>query len=152
MYGIGRGRAIGHLLKGALPDPNWLPASAALISSQEQQDDLDHSDFNSNQQVGSDTMRSDPDLASMLSRSRPPARFSSGDRITNKSGSRTGVVVDEPSCWIEATRLTTGELCRGYWSYAVAWDGQMGMTIRYAEDLLRPAGSDQTAKDGQNNH
>ena len=31
MYGIGRGRAIGHLLKGALPDPSWVPNDLALL-------------------------------------------------------------------------------------------------------------------------
>ena len=30
MYGIGRGKAIGHLLKGALPDPSWVPNDLAL--------------------------------------------------------------------------------------------------------------------------
>ena len=32
-----------------------------------------------------------------------------------------------------------GDLRVGHWSYAVAWDGQMGFTINYAEDLLRSA-------------
>lgn len=33
LYGVGRGRAIGHLLQGALPDPRWLPAGTALLES-----------------------------------------------------------------------------------------------------------------------
>jgi hypothetical protein len=36
-----------------------------------------------------------------------------------------------------AGAAANGEQRPGHWTYAVAWDGQMGLTIRYAEDLLR---------------
>ena len=68
--------------------------------------------------------------------------FQSGDRISNNSGRRHGVIAEEPCLWAESAPLTNGEKRPGHWTYAVAWDGQMGMTIRYAEDLLRPQEQD----------
>ena len=40
-----------------------------------------------------------------------------------------------------SVQLPSGEWRSGHWVYPVAWDGQSGLTIRYAEDLLRPAES-----------
>ena len=142
LYGIGRGRVIGHLLQGALPDPSWLPSTANLLN-----------DGSSNKSEGSDlspseapggTQRSapDPELQFLLQRPCPKASFAGGDRVTNKSGDRKGVIDASPPCWVDPLRLPSGELRSGYWTYAVAWDGQLGLTIRYAEDLLRPSGID----------
>ena len=39
LYGVRRGRAIGHLLQGALPDPRWLPAGTALLESSGERDE-----------------------------------------------------------------------------------------------------------------
>ncbi len=63
--------------------------------------------------------------------------FQAGDRISNNSGRRHGVIAEEPCLWAEPVLLPNGEQRPGHWTYAVAWDGQMGLTIRYAEDLLR---------------
>lgn len=63
--------------------------------------------------------------------------FQAGDRISNNSGRRHGVIAEEPCLWAEPVLLPNGEQRHGHWTYAVAWDGQMGLTIRYAEDLLR---------------
>ena len=62
-----------------------------------------------------------------------------GDRVSNNSGGRFGVIAPQPKQWTDTIRLPGGDLRAGHWSYAVAWDGQMGLTIRYAEDLLRSA-------------
>ena len=63
--------------------------------------------------------------------------FQAGDHISNNSGRRHGVIAEEPCLWAEPVLLPNGEQRHGHWTYAVAWDGQMGLTIRYAEDLLR---------------
>ena len=63
--------------------------------------------------------------------------FQAGDRISNNSGRRHGVIAEEPCLWAEPVPQPNGEQRPGHWTYAVAWDGQMGLTIRYAEDLLR---------------
>ena len=138
MYGIGRGRAIGHLLKGALPDPSWVPHDVALPG---------HGDAESAATGGmdlefeesADDSGSDPELDQLRRQPRPAARFQVGDRVSNNSQARYGVIAPESRQWIEAVRLPGGDLRVGHWSYAVAWDGQMGFTIRYAEDLLRSA-------------
>ena len=141
MYGIGRGRAIGHLLKGALPDPSWVSAVESL---------LDHADrasessgeslsFDGGDRQGDDPL--DQELIELLQSDRPSARFRPFERVSNNNATRFGVISSEPVCWVEAVRLTSGELRPGHWSYAVAWDGQMGLTIRYAEDLLRTVDS-----------
>ena len=70
---------------------------------------------------------------------RPTARFRSGDRVTNNSLSRHGEIASEPIVWVKSVVQNCGTVRDGHWSYAVAWDGQMGLTIRYAEDLLLPA-------------
>ena len=64
--------------------------------------------------------------------------FQAGDRISNNSEGRHGVIAAEPCQWVEPVQLSSGEYRPGHWTYAVAWDGQKGLTIRYAEDLLRP--------------
>ena len=118
-YGVGRGRAIGHLLQGALPDPNWHPQLKHLIDD------------------GVTTNPSEPDDCS--TENRPAPRFRSGDRVTNNSLTRQGEIASEPIVWVKSAVQTCGTVRDGHWSYAVAWDGQMGLTIRYAEDLLLPA-------------
>ena len=137
IYGIGRGRAIGHLLKGALPDPSWVPNDLALLG---------HGDAESAEMGGIDALEecagdpeSDPELDQLRRQPRPAARFRVGDRVSNNSRRRFGVIAPESSQWTEAVRLPGGDLRSGHWSYAVAWDGQMGFTISYAEDLLRSA-------------
>ena len=140
MYGVGRGRAIGHLLQGALPDPSWLPPVASLLS----EDSGDGSDVGvAGAADPTDAWASealDPGRSGVLEPPRPPARFQPGDRVSNNSGSRGGRIDAELPRWIPSVRLASGDLRPGHWSYAVAWDGQLGLTIRYAEDLLRPAG------------
>ena len=136
LYGIGRGRAIGHLLKGALPDPSWLPSTATLIneSASTPSDAVD----SSSPVTISGSQRLDPDLEllSLQQRPCPRARFKTGDVVTNKRGDRKGVIDAAPPCWVAPLRLPSGELQSGYWTYSVAWEGQMGFTISYSEDLL----------------
>ena len=126
-YGIGRGRAIGHLLQGALPDPSWHPQ---LI------------DFTAEREVVNSSDPAD-DQAAESSKDRPAPLFHAGDRIVNNAGTRRGQIAAEPCTWISQVRLPCGTLRPGHWSYAVAWDGQMGLTIRYAEDLLQQDQGDQ---------
>ena len=106
-------------MQGALPDPNWHPQLKHLIDD------------------GMTTSPSEP--ADCSTENRPTARFRSGDRVTNNSLSRHGEIAAEPIVWVNSAVQTCGTLRDGHWSYAVAWDGQMGLTIRYAEDLLLPA-------------
>ena len=145
-YGIGRGRAIGHLLKGALPDPNWLPTSPELLAA----NGLAHSPAVEEttslpliaDQVGGGVEKQASHTAATMTSgnsTRPDPRFREGDSVMNNSGTRCGLISDEPPHWVPASRLDTGEEREGHWCYAVAWDGQMGFTISYAEDLLRHA-------------
>ena len=136
-YGVGRGRAIGHLLQGALPDPSWLP---------QRQEFLEEPSDGTEACTGTPaetTPKADPSITSAAERAMP--LFQAGDRISNNSGRRLGVISDEPRQWVEPVRLPSGEQRPGHWTYAVAWDGQMGLTIRYAEDLLRPGGQERQA-------
>ena len=125
-YGVGRGRAIGHLLQGALPDPNWLPPVIDLLEEAEPVAARDHEALHPHNDKG-EALRSKP-------------RFQAGDRACNKASSRCGVIADEPLLWIEPGPSPTGMRGEGHWSYAVAWDGDLGLTIRYAEYLLDPEG------------
>lgn len=133
-YGVGRGRAIGHLLQGALPDPSWLPQRPVFL--EEPSDGAEVCTGTS----AETTPESDPSLPSAAA--RPMPLFQAGDRISNNSGRRHGVIAEEPCLWAEPVPLPNGGLRPGHWTYAVAWDGQMGLTIRYAEDLLRPQEQD----------
>ena len=138
-YGIGRGRAIGHLLKGALPDPSWLPPSVSVLPREDGGTEAPKNRDSSEVSMPStNTVQVDSDLASLQGLERPEARFFPGDWVTNNSGNRRGRIDAEPRRWVPPARLSSGELRPGHWSYAVAWEGQMGLTIRYAEDLLRP--------------
>ena len=137
-YGVGRGRAIGHLLKGALPDPSWIPASAGFLEDAIAGEALDRdaqADDHDGNRAASDQ---DPELTALIDAPRPVPLFRAGERVCNNSGGRMGVIAEEPRQWVAPVRLATGALREGHWTYAVAWDGQMGLTIRYAEDLLRP--------------
>ena len=140
LYGIGRGRAIGHLLQGALPDPRWLPAGTTLLnqSSDSESDDAERTDAvtaaHGSALRGDDQ---DPELAALGAMPRPQPLFTPRDRVANSAGTRFGSVSDEPLQWVAAVRLANGSLRPGHWSYAVAWDGQAGLTIRYSEDLLQ---------------
>ena len=125
-YGVGRGRAIGHLLQGALPDPNWLPPVIDLLGEAEPVVAVDKAPHHP-QNDGGEALR-------------PVCRFHSGDRVCNKASGRCGVIADEPLRWIEPGPSSTGMRGEGHWSYAVAWDGEMGLTIRYAEYLLDSEG------------
>ena len=138
MYGIGRGRAIGHLLKGALPDPNWVPHDVALLEHGNA-DSAARGGMDLQGEESADDVGSDPELDQLRRQPRPAARFQVGDRVSNNSQARYGVIAPESRQWTQAVRLPGGDLRVGHWSYAVAWDGQMGFTIRYAEDLLRSA-------------
>lgn len=136
-YGVGRGRAIGHLLQGALPDPSWLPQRPSFL--EEPAD---------GPEVCSETLEETiPEAAPSHTSAaeRPKPLFQAGDRISNNRGGRHGVIAAEPCQWVEPVRLSSGEHRPGHWSYAVAWDGQKGLTIRYAEDLLRPWGQERQA-------
>ena len=122
-YGVGRGRAIGHLLQGALPDPNWLPPVIDLLAEAEPVaagDKALHQPHNDERESFN-----------------PMPCFQAGDRVCNKASGRCGVIADEPLLWIEPGPSSTGMRGEGHWSYAVAWDGELGLTIRYAEYLLR---------------
>ena len=140
LYGIGRGRAIGHLLQGALPDPRWLPAGTTLLnqSSDSESDDAERTDAvtaaHGSALRGDDQ---DPELAALGAMPRSQPLFTPRDRVANSAGTRFGSVSDEPLQWVAAVRLADGTLRPGHWSYAVAWDGQAGLTIRYSEDLLQ---------------
>ena len=136
-YGVGRGRAIGHLLQGALPDPNWLPQRPTFL-----EDPSESSEAFAAASSGP-MPEADPLLTSAAERPKP--LFQAGDRISNNSGDRHGVIASEPCQWVEPVQLPSGEHRPGHWTYAVAWDGQMGLTIRYAEDLLRPWGQERQA-------
>ena len=138
MYGIGRGKAIGHLLKGALPDPSWVPHDLALPGYGDTESAVTGG-IDVLEEEGAGDPASDPELEHLRRQPRPAARFRVGDRVSNNSGGRFGVIAPEPKQWTDAVRLSGGDLRAGHWSYAVAWDGQMGLTIRYAEDLLRSA-------------
>ncbi|QNJ16488.1 hypothetical protein SynA1840_00942 [Synechococcus sp. A18-40] len=128
-YGVGRGRAIGHLLQGALPDPSWLPQRPVFL-----EEPSDGTEACTGTPAGS-TPEADPSITSAAA--RPMPLFQAGDRISNNSGRRHGVIAEEPCLWAEPVLLPNGEQRPGHWTYSVAWDGQMGLTIRYAEDLLR---------------
>ena len=140
LYGIGRGRAIGHLLQGALPDPRWLPAGIKLLNqaSDPHSEDAERTDAvapaHGSATRGDDL---DPELAALSAMPRSQPLFASSDRVANSMGTRFGSVSDEPLQWVAAVRLADGTLRSGHWSYAVAWDGQAGLTIRYSEDLLQ---------------
>ena len=136
-YGVGRGRAIGHLLQGALPDPSWLPQRPSFL-----EEPADGPEACS-ETLEETIPEAAPSLTSVAERPKP--LFHAGDRISNNSGRRLGVISDEPRQWVEPVRLPSGEQRPGHWTYAVAWDGQMGLTIRYAEDLLRPGGQERQA-------
>ena len=123
-YGVGRGRAIGHLLQGALPDPNWLPPVIDLLEAAEPVAARDNQPLHPNN-----------DQREALT---PTLRFQVGDRVCNKASGRCGVIADEPLLWIEPGPSPSGMRNEGHWSYAVAWDGELGLTIRYAEYLLDP--------------
>ena len=133
-YGVGRGRAIGHLLQGALPDPSWLPQRPSFL-----EEPADGPEACS-ETLEETIPEAAPSLTSVAERPKP--LFQAGDRISNNSGRRLGVISDEPRQWVEPVPLPNGGLRPGHWTYAVAWDGQMGLTIRYAEDLLRPQEQD----------
>jgi hypothetical protein len=146
-YGVGRGRAISHLLQGALPDPSWLPQRPVFL-----EEPSDGTEACTGTPAGT-TSESDPSLPSASDQTaplmqssadanRPPPLFQSGDCISNNSGRRHGVIAEEPCLWAEPVPLPNGGQRPGHWTYAVAWDGQMGLTIRYAEDLLRPQEQD----------
>ena len=68
------------------------------------------------------------------------SRFQAGDRVSNQASGRCGVIADEPLLWIAPGPSPTGMRGEGHWSYAVAWDGELGLAIRYAEYLLDPQG------------
>jgi hypothetical protein len=123
-YGVGRGRAIGHLLQGALPDPNWLPPVIDLLEEAEpaatRGNEPDHSQHEQGRAL------------------KPMPCFQVGDRVCNKASGRCGVIADEPLLWVEPGPAPTGMRGEAHWSYAVAWDGQLGLTLRYAEYLLGP--------------
>ena len=139
IYGIGRGRAIGHLLKGALPDPSWLPSSVSVLPHDDRGKETPKDSVSSQVSMqAATTEQVDSDLASNPGLERPQARFVPGDWVTNNTGNRHGRIDAEPRQWVPPARLSSGEIRPGHWSYAVAWEGQMGLTIRYAEDLLRP--------------
>ena len=123
-YGVGRGRAIGHLLQGALPDPNWLPPVIDLLEEAEPVAAMNHEAFSPHNDQGEAL--------------RPTPRFQASDRVCNKASGRCGVIADKPLLWIEPGPSPTGMRGEGHWSYAVAWDGELGLTIRYAEYLLDP--------------
>ena len=123
-YGVGRGRAIGHLLQGALPDPNWLPPVIDLLEEAEPVASMDQGALHPHKDQGEAL--------------RPTPRFQASDRVCNKASGRCGVIADEPLLWIEPGPSPTGMRGEGHWSYAVAWDGELGLTIRYAEYLLEP--------------
>ena len=123
-YGVGRGRAIGHLLQGALPDPNWLPPVIDLLEEAEPL-----------AAGGSELDRFNNEEGQAL---KPQPCFQVGDRVCNKASGRWGVIADEPMLWVEPGPSPSGMRGEGHWSYAVAWDGQLGLTIRYAEYLLDP--------------
>jgi len=53
-----------------------------------------------------------------------------------------GSSLRSPVCGPSRCYCPTVNCAHGHWTYAVAWDGQMGLTIRYAEDLLRPQEQD----------
>lgn len=121
-YGVGRGRAIGHLLQGALPDPNWLPPVIDLLEEAEP--------------VAAGDKEPDQSQKDQGESLRPVPRFQAGDRVCNKASGRCGVIADEPLLWIDPGPSLSGMRGEGHWSYAVAWDGELGLTIRYAEYLL----------------
>ena len=138
-YGVGRGRAIGHLLKGALPDPSWIPASAGFLEQPTSGEGLNRAAQADDHDGNRNASDQDPELTALIDAPCPVPLFSAGQRVCNNSGGRMGVIAEEPLQWVEPVRLPNGALREGHWTYAVAWDGQMGLTIRYAEDLLRPA-------------
>ena len=119
-YGVGRGRAIGHLLQGALPDPSWLPQRPTFL-----EDPSESSEAFAAASSGP-MPEADPLLTSAAERPKP--LFQAGDRISNNSGDRHGVIASEPCQWVEPVQLPSGEHRPGHWTYAVAWDGQMGLT------------------------
>jgi hypothetical protein len=112
-YGVGRGRAIGHLLQGALPDPNWHPQLKHLIDDE-----------------GSSTASEPPDSSADADNARPSPLFRSGDHVSNNSGARRGRIAAEPIVWVEQKEQACGTL-------------RAGLTIRYAEDLLLPVTAEQ---------
>jgi len=140
LYGIGRGRAIGHLLQGALPDPRWMPAGTTLLSQAseaepEKSGTTEATPTRHGAGQRGDLRDAELEALGAIPRSQP--HFQAGDRVANSTGSRFGSISDEPLQWVAAVRLADGAIRPGHWSYAVAWDGQAGLTIRYSEDLLQ---------------
>ena len=124
-YGVGRGRAIGHLLQGALPDPKWLPPVIDLLDEAETVVAADNQ---------TQYLQHQPGEAS----SGPRPRYQPGDRVRNKASGRCGLIAEDALLWIDPGPSATGMRGEGHWSYPVAWDGELGLTIRYAEYLLSP--------------
>ena len=140
LYGIGRGRAIGHLLQGALPDPRWMPAGTTLLNQASDAEPEKAGPAEATATTHSAVPRNDrrdPELEALGAIPRSQPHFQAGDRVANSTGTRFGSVSDEPLQWVDAVRLADGAIRPGHWSYAVAWDGQAGLTIRYSEDLLQ---------------
>ena len=69
---------------------------------------------------------------------RPKPRFRAGDRVCSRASGHCGVITDELVLWIEPGPSPTGMRVEGHWNYPVAWDCELGLTIRYAEYLLAP--------------
>ena len=140
LYGIGRGRAIGHLLQGALPDPRWMPAGTTLLNQASDAEPEKAGTTEATAKTRSAAPRGDvrdPELEALGAIPRSQPHFQAGDRVANSTVTRFGSVSDEPLQWVAAVRLADGAIRPGHWSYAVAWDGQSGLTIRYPEDLLQ---------------
>merc|ERR1711965_812394 len=84
LYGIGRGRAIGHLLQGVLPDPRWLPAGITLLNqaSDPHSEDAERTDAlapaHGSATLGDDQ---DPELAALSAMPRSQPLFASSDRV-----------------------------------------------------------------------
>ena len=99
-YGVGRGRAIGHLLQGALPDPNWLPPVIDLLEEAEP--------------VAAGDKEPDQSQKDQGESLRPVPRFQAGDRVCNKASGRCGVIADEPLLWIDPGPSLSGRRGEGH--------------------------------------
>ena len=73
LYGVGRGRAIGHLLQGALPDPRWLPAGTALQESSGEGDATEPRSTGPGDAVSSTAVEpgNDPELFALAAKPHP---------------------------------------------------------------------------------
>ena len=88
--------------------------------------------------AGAEVIIWEPESCSLLHVLTPPTWDETLDPSSTQIITGLSFIADEPLLWIEPGPSPSGMRNEGHWSYAVAWDGELGLTIRYAEYLLEP--------------